>query len=163
MPSKPSELCLFIPSPPTTPYLFTTSVVLPFPGILRGGTRSYRSLSDWPLSLSTVPVGLLHVFSWLGCSCPSSPQWHPIASLPPRTRQPSEGVPWSPWAPFKTWISFDPCVFSWLSDSMVCTALSSRWLILPFACSHLPLNLFVNVSFPFVCVFLASELLFGFF
>ena len=49
-----------------TTYLFTVSIVLPFPGChIKCGIVHYVAFSDWRLSLSRMHLGFLYVFSWL--------------------------------------------------------------------------------------------------
>ena len=53
------------PSPPTpaTNDLFTVSIVLPFPEGYLVGIIEYVTFSDWLLSLNTMHLNFLHVFS----------------------------------------------------------------------------------------------------
>ena len=51
------------PLPLATADLFTVSVVLPLPKCHIIGIIQYVAFSKWPLSLSNMHVGFLHVFS----------------------------------------------------------------------------------------------------
>ena len=53
------------PFPPTTPDLFTVSIVLSSPECQKVGIIQSEAFSDWFLSLGDMCLSFLHVFSWL--------------------------------------------------------------------------------------------------